>query len=102
MGHDTYVKIGEEEIAYQRYSAGDSDARVLYRCLELEEYDGGCSGNGGSVITKVGVIERAIKNVTSDVYKRDLVDKNYLLIFLNKIVSEMRSQNKDIVTFDFW
>lgn len=102
MGHDTYARIGEEKIAYQRYNAGDNDARVLYRCLQLEEYDCGCSGNGDSIIIKVDVIERAIKNVTSDVYKRDLVNKNYLLIFLNKIVSEMRRQNKDIVTFDFW
>lgn len=102
MGHDTYAKIGDEEIAYHRYSAGNSDARVLYRCLKIEECDGGCSGNGESVDLDIGAFERAIKNVTSDVYKRTLVDKNYLLRFLNKVVSEMNVRNVSFVTLDLW
>ena len=102
MGHDTYAKIGEDEIAYQRYNAGDNDARILYRCLGMDLYDAGCSGNGESVNIKIDVVEHAIKDVTSDVYKRTLEDKNYLLIFLNKVVTEMNARKKEEVTFDLW
>jgi hypothetical protein len=78
MGHDTYLyrlnKLDEQ--AYLRRSAGSQDSDIIYRLLDCEFANNGCSGDGSyMVIHWIDIkdainnkLEKAIKYKNDDIY----------------------------------
>ncbi|KAB8126116.1 hypothetical protein F9U64_20670 [Gracilibacillus oryzae] len=71
MGHDIfgYSKTGRE-VAYARFSMGNTNATILYSLLEADEYYAGVSGSGGSTTFSKNQLEIALDNYTR-VYGND-------------------------------
>lgn len=64
MGHDIsgFNKAGTE-IAYSRFSMGNSNAIILYRVFDALDYYAGVSGNGHSSTFSKQQVEKALENL---------------------------------------
>jgi len=84
MGHDIFGfndKQRNKKISYLRYSAGQEQARYIYRALDAEEHDCGCSGCGETVFFTKQKLRHAIMKFSAEKHEqehqflRDLIEK---------------------------
>jgi hypothetical protein len=63
MGHDiSGFNKAREEIAYARFSMGNSNAVLLYDLLDADQFYAGVSGSGESSIFSVEQFEKALSS----------------------------------------
>ena len=72
MGHDiSGINQSGEEIAYARFAMWNYNANILYDLLDAQNYNGGVSGIGDSVVFTRKQIEKALHDCRKK-FKKDL------------------------------
>ncbi|WEG14644.1 hypothetical protein PU629_09890 [Pullulanibacillus sp. KACC 23026] len=107
MGHDIcgYNKA-RQEIAYARFSLGNSNASILYALLDAYDYHAGVSGSGEIASFSLQEIEKAIEKY-KQVFKHDASsqlepmdwDQKQILQFIQNCLTTARQEGSVSVFF---
>lgn len=92
MGHDIYSYNQEGEILQQvRFTMGDAYAPLFYDLFDAQQYNGGVSGVGATMMLSTSQVEKALE--------RYLQIADYAFLYQNNKGEILDWQQKEIVKF---
>lgn len=96
MGHDiTFTKgidYKYEDLAYQRFGAGNPNSHPFYKAIGCSNCDGGVSGNGNYNLVSLETLEEAKKEITTNEQGLD---------FINKVIKYLKDNKKTHAIISF-
>ncbi|MBG9542010.1 hypothetical protein ACOSZF_00515 [Cytobacillus firmus] len=108
MGHEIYGwNKAREEIAYARFSMGNSNAILLYGLLDANQFYAGVSGSGKSSIFSLQQFEKALNeykklfNTSASLVESDCTswDQKQILHFIQNCLATAQKEKSVEVYF---